>query len=127
MFGFAFYGYNLDVPVRTNAVPTRRSSDLPVQRATDSPSSRTMSEPHTGHCAGIAHGAASGGRIPGTTATTSGITSPARRTMTRSEEHTSELQSLMRISSAVVCLNKKKSTLRIIYAQNNNDKHRTYH
>src|SRR3546814_9492370 len=28
----------------------------------------------------------------------------------RSEEHTSELQSLMRISSAVFCLNKKKNT-----------------
>src|SRR3546814_641425 len=28
----------------------------------------------------------------------------------RSEEHTSELQSLMRISSAVFCLNKKNST-----------------
>src|SRR3546814_5762671 len=31
----------------------------------------------------------------------------------RSEEHTSELQSLMRISSAVICLNKKTSTLAI--------------
>src|SRR3546814_4665541 len=30
-------------------------------------------------------------------------------TATRSEEHTSELQSLMRISYAVFCLNKKKS------------------
>src|SRR3546814_7011972 len=29
----------------------------------------------------------------------------------RSEEHTSELQSLMRISYAVFCLNKKKTTL----------------
>src|SRR3546814_1054026 len=29
----------------------------------------------------------------------------------RSEEHTSELQSLMRLSSAVVCLKKKTSTL----------------
>src|SRR3546814_7199972 len=29
----------------------------------------------------------------------------------RSEEHTSELQSLMRISYAVFCLNKKKKTL----------------
>src|SRR3546814_10287072 len=29
--------------------------------------------------------------------------------MTRSEEHTSELQSLMRISYAVFCLNKKKT------------------
>src|SRR3546814_3804972 len=31
---------------------------------------------------------------------------------TRSEEHTSELQSLMRISYAVFCLKKKKNTLK---------------
>src|SRR3546814_3266821 len=31
-----------------------------------------------------------------------------RRAVERSEEHTSELQSLMRISSAVFCLKKKK-------------------
>src|SRR3546814_3543089 len=30
------------------------------------------------------------------------------KNVTRSEEHTSELQSLMRISSAVICLKKKK-------------------
>src|SRR3546814_1649831 len=34
--------------------------------------------------------------------------SPATPTATRSEEHTSELQSLMRISYAVFCLKKKK-------------------
>src|SRR3546814_7941290 len=33
--------------------------------------------------------------------------------MTRSEEHTSELQSLMRISSAVFCVKKKKTKLKI--------------
>src|SRR3546814_19232589 len=33
---------------------------------------------------------------------------PSTRTSTRSEEHTSELQSLMRISYAVFCLKKKK-------------------
>src|SRR3546814_8586096 len=33
-----------------------------------------------------------------------------RRTAPRSEEHTSELQSLMRISYAVFCLKKKKKT-----------------
>src|SRR3546814_1477155 len=33
---------------------------------------------------------------------------------TRSEEHTSELQSLMRISYAVFCLKKKKKTQQII-------------
>src|SRR3546814_13825028 len=57
----------------TDCVRCAAHESSPVQRATDSPSSRTMSEPQTGHCAGIAHGAASGGRIPGTTAATSGI------------------------------------------------------
>src|SRR3546814_4884266 len=35
---------------------------------------------------------------------------PARELLRRSEEHTSELQSLMRISYAVFCLKKKKRT-----------------
>src|SRR3546814_13205883 len=35
--------------------------------------------------------------------------SPARQAVSRSEEHTSELQSLMRISYAVFCLKKKKN------------------
>src|SRR3546814_2903955 len=34
-----------------------------------------------------------------------------RRVLVRSEEHTSELQSLMRISYAVFCLKKKKTTV----------------
>src|SRR3546814_14492237 len=37
-------------------------------------------------------------------------TSPSAQTGSRSEEHTSELQSLMRISYAVFCLKKKKKT-----------------
>src|SRR3546814_2045061 len=36
----------------------------------------------------------------------------------RSEEHTSELQSLMRISYAVFCLKKKKQTLKNMYSTN---------
>src|SRR3546814_4901538 len=36
-----------------------------------------------------------------------GVERPARRVRNRSEEHTSELQSLMRISYAVFCLKKK--------------------
>src|SRR3546814_4746352 len=36
----------------------------------------------------------------------------------RSEEHTSELQSLMRISYAVFCLKKKKNTTTIRYMNN---------
>src|SRR3546814_3830088 len=38
-------------------------------------------------------------------------TEPMVRAIGRSEEHTSELQSLMRISYAVFCLKKKQSTL----------------
>src|SRR3546814_7296260 len=37
----------------------------------------------------------------------------------RSEEHTSELQSLMRISYAVFCLKKKKDTQLVKYTHNN--------
>src|SRR3546814_3820233 len=37
-------------------------------------------------------------------------TGAANRAVTRSEEHTSELQSLMRISYAVFCLKKKRTT-----------------
>src|SRR3546814_7516174 len=42
--------------------------------------------------------------------TLSSSTWPAERDFKRSEEHTSELQSLMRISYAVFCLKKKKKT-----------------
>src|SRR3546814_10787116 len=44
---------------------------------------------------------------------------------TRSEEHTSELQSLMRISYAVFCLKKKKIKHKLIY--NNNINYIQYH
>src|SRR3546814_2863902 len=43
----------------------------------------------------------------------------------RSDEHTSELQSLMRISYAVFCLNKKKHTCK--YLSNTTTKHVTQH
>src|SRR3546814_6981811 len=39
-----------------------------------------------------------------------GVAVPMHRNILRSEEHTSELQSLMRISYAVFCLKKKKQT-----------------
>src|SRR3546814_7885839 len=42
-----------------------------------------------------------------------------QRATARSEEHTSELQSLMRISYAVFCLKKKKQTKNIIITKNN--------
>src|SRR3546814_10544391 len=53
--------------------------------------------------------------------------------LARSEEHTSELQSLMRTSYAVFCLKKKKSSIRAIRAANmrrpsrSNTKHKRMH
>src|SRR3546814_3800677 len=38
----------------------------------------------------------------------------------RSEEHTSELQSLMRISYAVFCLKKKKKHTKLVHSTTNN-------
>src|SRR3546814_9991917 len=51
------------------------------------------------------------------TASTPVATAPMPSQAPRSEEHTSELQSLMRISYAVFCLNKKNQ--RILIAPNN--------
>src|SRR3546814_3876522 len=45
----------------------------------------------------------------------------AGRDVRRSEEHTSELQSLMRISYAVFCLKKKKHRTTRKYTHNHND------
>src|SRR3546814_8683057 len=48
---------------------------------------------------------------PGTSIVPTGVSGrPVRRLRIRSEEHTSELQSLMRISYAVFCLKKKNTT-----------------
>src|SRR3546814_8617875 len=63
------------------------------------PSPTLFRSRRTGELSGARHGAAgpsAGARRPPS----------ARRTARRSEEHTSELQSLMRISYAVFCLNK---------------------
>src|SRR3546814_2080606 len=48
---------------------------------------------------------------PGTPSLMACVTCGHRLLPSRSEEHTSELQSLMRISYAVFCLKKKKTTL----------------
>src|SRR3546814_8253368 len=48
-----------------------------------------------------------------------GLNTSFNRQVNRSEEHTSELQSLMRISYAVFCLNKKITTLEKYKIHNN--------
>src|SRR3546814_4640658 len=48
------------------------------------------------------------------------LTAPKITPIARSEEHTSELQSLMRISYAVFCLKKKKNTTTYLKRRNKN-------
>src|SRR3546814_5846598 len=58
---------------------------------------------------------------PSGISTSCGASRQATRRSGRSEEHTSELQSLMRISYAVVCLKKKKKPTPIDTIYNNDD------
>src|SRR3546814_1635689 len=93
LFMFFFvegYGDHRDLHVLTHSFPTRRSSDLANERGPGVPSlarRRHLVQQRLEHVVG-----------------------------TRSEEHTSELQSLMRISYAVFCLKKKKSQNHLILA-----------
>src|SRR3546814_6387167 len=82
-FFFEWYGDHLDLHVLPHSFPTRRASDLSSPRAR-----------RTRICPASPCAAPCTGRPP--------EISPMR-----SEEHTSELQSLMRISYAVFCLKKK--------------------
>src|SRR3546814_5488160 len=72
-----------------------RSGDRPPHPHPAQPNARHL--PDDGDADGAQHGADPGGHRPGGAA------------VDRSEEHTSELQSLMRISYAVFCLKKKKN------------------
>src|SRR3546814_9483616 len=86
------------LPVLTPSFPTRRSSDL---RESTSPALRMVDNVSR-------LGTRSGAKGPNwavTAARAGAVMQPAASG--RSEEHTSELQSLMRISYAVLCLKKK--------------------
>src|SRR3546814_4554158 len=106
----------------THSFPTRRSSDLESDRLPVDPATARLASGHPARwslaraCAG--RGRAGGGRgrgNDGAARSPGRILSDSRASgiavqSGRSEEHTSELQSLMRISYAVFCLKKKKTT-----------------
>src|SRR3546814_4151721 len=62
------------------------------------------------HVAGVINARNEAGFIAGNVAGTASMIAAAAAADVRSEEHTSELQSLMRISYAVFCLKKKNNT-----------------
>src|SRR3546814_3779236 len=95
VFFFKGDGDHRDLHVLTHSFPTRRSSDLAAD----------LSDPHA--LALSRHDAYSRASAPA-------VSRRPRMSLTflprRSEEHTSELQSLMRISYAVFCLKKKNTS-----------------
>src|SRR3546814_11360153 len=92
-FFFECYGDHRDLHVLTRSFPTRRSSDLLARRHRTPTCERRRAQP--------------GATLPRGTPARPWPGAPAAALRRRSEEHTSELQSLMRISYAVFCLNKQ--------------------
>src|SRR3546814_7339308 len=109
MFVFFFYRtrHHRDLHVRTHSFPTRRSSDLGPPN-----SLRKSAPPLSGKPAAPARFSTTTD-WPSLAASLSAMMRVAMSVVIenragRSEEHTSELQSLMRISYAVFCLQKKR-------------------
>src|SRR3546814_5953833 len=99
-----------DAPVTTGAVPegylrvvvTRASASVPGCPNWDSKSSLNPVNATSSN-----YGCATNGNLAAMVADPNDLIKGTRDTGHRSEEHTSELQSLMRISYAVFCLKKK--------------------
>src|SRR3546814_10002976 len=109
------YADHLDLHVLTHAFPTRRSSDLvpPCIHSSRGNAGRVrLSSPRTPELWGTGGGSEGRRRKSAWVAASSrtalrSVRPTASGARPRSEEHTSELQSLMRISYAVFCLKKK--------------------
>src|SRR3546814_1544248 len=107
-------GDHRDLHVLTHSFPTRRSSDLTgvATRPVDLETYRRSLAQKNTRSAQVMLPVFQGARGTRTRiAYGEGEDERVLRAIQRSEEHTSELQSLMRISSAVFCLKKKTNTL----------------
>src|SRR3546814_3729126 len=111
-FFFYWYGDHRDLHLLTHSFPTRRSSDLIAVGLGNRLGQRQAAEVQA-----ALHPAGGRGRVDLAHINTHGTGAVARLfaglqlPAVRSEEHTSELQSLMRISYAVFCLKKKTHIL----------------
>src|SRR3546814_6417138 len=97
----------------THSFPTRRSSDLVDQPDTDRAQKQIDRDRRANRTAQCLE---KGSQQQGVAGTVESLLAEHIRELAtfgeaRSEEHTSELQSLMRISYAVFCLKKKKKQL----------------
>src|SRR3546814_1912800 len=99
LFFFEVYGDHRDLHVLTHSFPTRRSSDLPTSPCGPRKAGGKI-------CGAITANKAETPAPSSTISANKAVPLP----QPRSEEHTSELQSLMRISYAVFCLKQKTQT-----------------
>src|SRR3546814_13561855 len=113
VFFFSVYDDQRDLHVPTHSVPTRRSSDLqtvevPMKEHSDLPPAlrKELVEVKVA-MVGLPPDAAH--KFPAELSGGMRKRAGLARALARSEEHTSEIQSLMRISYAVFCFKKKKS------------------
>ena len=88
----------LEAKWNSHSMPCDGQPRLLGHRQYAPPSSRTSEVPHEGHAFGNLHGLDRLGRFDTTGPTTSGITSPARRTITVSPSRTS-----LRLTSSSLC------------------------
>src|SRR3546814_4458663 len=102
-------GDHRDLHVLTHSFPTRRSSDLAARAKADAYAA--AANLRVTRVLAISDGG-QGGYMPQMADMEARIAAPPT-VVPRSEEHTSELQSLMRISYAVFCLKKKKQMIKI--------------
>src|SRR3546814_6631241 len=106
VFFFYRYGDHRDLHVLTHSFPTRRSSDLEqLGRQHGADIAGTAGDEDATKVRLLCHGSCCD-----RWAILAHTLAEAVDFIYRSEEHTSELQSLMRISYAVFCLKKKKQT-----------------
>src|SRR3546814_10965083 len=114
-FFFQLLGHHRDLNVRTHSFPTRRSSDLGKRLLADNAiAKRDYEEKRNASREASANLQAAKAMLESAELDLehTRIVAPFPGRVSRSEEHTSELQSLMRISYAVFCL-KKKTKIRI--------------
>src|SRR3546814_1403390 len=114
MFFFSLYSVHRGRRLLTRSCPTRRSSDLGTGQCVADP---RRAGPTYGKYAVTDYDDATGTVISGSTTGQGAFAVDAPRTSMRrkkrSEEHTSELQSLMRISYAVFCVKKKNAKVHL--------------
>src|SRR3546814_13270634 len=124
VFIFYYNGVHRDLRVLTHSIPSRRSSDLEksasgsaIEVSASFVSGSALSRSDSAISTSTTSGSVSQRIISGLATSSSAGASAGRisgaNVAIRSEEHTSELQSLMRISYAVFCLKKKKSTYKV--------------